>query len=267
MPYRTKTSKATRQVTKTRDVVKNDRLGYNEIEVHRPKIIFFEFQGMRPSTPHWIFFGNNEVNKYCNTSYTLSDYTSAARNSKIKEPGDSYVSENTFPASLGGASNGGASEALVSGADGSLKGFFYLQSNVTTNYRLSTDGNSFSALDISVLNQNEALSYASSKFYGMAQYENWYEYTVSETKEFSETYTKTELVYYAESNNTNDNDTSFSPFVSVSGAVTTSLRPQARPWASHGYDEDPIKSSMTSNYNQANLNSIAAGNGNIGGGY
>ena len=113
MPYKTVKKTGYKDVTKTRDVVKEDRLGYTEIEIHRPKIIYFEFEGMRANTPHWIFFGNKEVTKYCNTSYTLSDYTTAARNSTIKEPGDNYVSETAFPTALGGATNGGGATPLT----------------------------------------------------------------------------------------------------------------------------------------------------------
>ena len=42
MPYRTVNKTGTRNVTQSRDVVKQDRLGYTEVEVHRPKIMFFE---------------------------------------------------------------------------------------------------------------------------------------------------------------------------------------------------------------------------------
>lgn len=183
MPYRHVWKDVRR--TKYRDVIKADRLGYTEIEVHRPKIIYFEFEGMRPNIPHWIFFGGTEVTKYCNTSYTLSDYTSAARDSDIKEPGDKFVNATAFPAELGGPSNNGGSNSLTSSADGSLKGFFYLQSNATTSFPTLVDGTSFSALDISVLDRTEALSYASTKFYGYGQYEDWFEYTVEESKVFT----------------------------------------------------------------------------------
>jgi len=217
MPYRTVTKIAWRNRTKKRDIIKQDRLGYTEIEIHRPKIIYFEFEGMRANTPHWIFFGNKEVTKYCNTSYTLSDYTTAARNSNIKEPGDNYVSETGFPTALGGATNGGGATPLTSGADGSIRGFFYLQSNTTDNFKLNTDGTSFSALDISVLDQDETLSYASTKFYGMGQYENWYQYSVSEAKTFSEKYSYQTQVYYENSSSSssgNDDNTGPTPISS-----------------------------------------------------
>jgi hypothetical protein len=196
MPYRTVNKTGTRNVTQSRDVVKQDRLGYTEIEVHRPKIMFFEFQGLRPNTPHWIFFGDKQITKYCNTSYSLTDYTSAARDSNIKETGDAYVASTSFPTALGGATNGGANNPLISGSDGSLKGLFYLQSNAALNWNTKTDGTNFSALDVSVMSRNEALSYAATKFFANGQYEDWYQYSVSESKSFSETYSYTEQEFY-----------------------------------------------------------------------
>mgnify|MGYP003630261181 FL=1 len=196
MPYRTVNKTGTRNVTQSRDVVKQDRLGYTEIEVHRPKIMFFEFQGLRPNTPHWIFFGDKQITKYCNTSYSLTDYTSAARDSNIKETGDAYVASTSFPTALGGATNGGANNPLISGSDGSLKGLFYLQSNAALNWNTKTDGTNFSALDVSVMSRNEALSYAATKFFANGQYEDWYQYSVSESTSFSETYSYTEQEFY-----------------------------------------------------------------------
>jgi hypothetical protein len=202
MPYRWVTKQ--REVTQYRDVIKQDRLGYTEIQVHRPKIIYFEFEGMRPNMPHWIFFGDEEVTKYCNTSYTLSDYTGAARDSDIKEPGDKYVNATAFPTALGGPSNGGGSNSLTSGSDGSLRGFFYLQSNATTNFSTKVDGTSFSALDISVMDRDNSLSYASTKFYGVGQYEDWFQYTVQETQTITESYKEKE--YYDAPQNNGGND-------------------------------------------------------------
>lgn len=213
MPYRQVKKQGTRTVTKSRDVVKQDRLGYTEIEIHRPKIFFFEFQGMRPNIPHWIFYGDKQVTRYCNTSYSLSDYTDAARTSTIKEPGDSYVSATGFPADLGGPTNGGGDNALTSSADGSIKGFFYLQSNADLFWPTNTDGTNFSALDVSVLDRNEALSYAAAKFYSQGQYEDWYEYTSTEEVQVEESYTYTESVYY------NDNDDNSGFTVLSNGAI------------------------------------------------
>jgi hypothetical protein len=227
MPYRQVKRSGTRNVTKSRDIVKQDRLGYTEIEIHRPKIFFFEFQGMRPNIPHWIFYGNKQVTRYCNTSYSLSDYTDAARTSSIKEPGDSYVTATGFPADLGGATNGGGDNALTSSADGSIKGFFYLQSNADLNWPINTDGTNFSALDVSVLNRNEALSYAAAKFYSQGQYEDWYEYTTTEEVQVSESYSYFESVYYADDDGGGSSNDNSSSWTSLTVANRTVWKPKA----------------------------------------
>ncbi len=227
MPYRQVKRSGTRNVTKSRDIVKQDRLGYTEIEIHRPKIFFFEFQGMRPNIPHWIFYGNKQVTRYCNTSYSLSDYTDAARTSSIKEPGDSYVTATGFPADLGGATNGGGDNALTSSADGSIKGFFYLQSNADLNWPTNTDGTNFSALDVSVLNRNEALSYAAAKFYSQGQYEDWYEYTTTEEVQVSESYSYFESVYYADDDGGGSSNDNSSSWTSLTVANRTVWKPKA----------------------------------------
>lgn len=196
MPYRIKKSKKYRNVTYSRDVINEGLLGFTEIAIHRPKFFFFEFQGLRANIPHWIFFGNQQVTKYCNTSFSLTDYTTAARTSKIKEPGDSYVTETAFPTGQGGPTNGGGDTALISNSDGSLSGLFYLQSNATTNFSILEDGINFSALDVSVMDRDEALSYAASKFYGKGQYEDWYKFTTTETEVRREKYYHSELEYY-----------------------------------------------------------------------
>ena len=228
MPYRSVTKTGTRTVTKSRDVVKQDRLGYTEIEIHRPKIFFFEFQGLRPNIPHWIFFGDKQVTKYCNTSYSLTDYTTASRTSTIKEPGDSYVTATGFPSDLGGPTNGGAELGLTSAADGSLKGLFYLQSNTTLNWSTNTDGTNFSALDVSVMDKNEALSYAAAKFYSQGQYEDWYEYTTTEEVQVSESYSYTEQVYYApEPSSGDDGGSSSSSWTALKVDNRTVYKPKA----------------------------------------
>ena len=85
----------------------NLTLGYDRISIFRPKFIYFEFNGLRPNTPHWIFFDGKQVNKWVNTDKTENDLTSAGRNSRLKEPGDVYTSSTSFPAAQGGPSNGG----------------------------------------------------------------------------------------------------------------------------------------------------------------
>ena len=185
MPYRwRKVYRGKELVTYSRDVVKQQRLGYTEIPIHRPTFFYFEFQGLRPNIPHWIFFGNKELTRYCNTTYDLATFNAAARTSKLREPGDSYVTATGFPTEQGGPTNSATNiddAYLTSQPDGSLSGLFYLQSNTDLHFPTTMDGTYFIAIDLSVINRDEALSYSAAKFYGMGQYEEWYQYTTKES--------------------------------------------------------------------------------------
>ena len=46
-------------------------LGYETVSICKPKFVFFEMVGLRPSTPHWIFFDGIDVTKWVNTSFNL----------------------------------------------------------------------------------------------------------------------------------------------------------------------------------------------------
>ena len=61
----------------------NLTLGYDATPIFRPKFIYFEFTGLRPNTPHWIFFGGKQVNKWVNTDKTEDDLINAGRSSKL----------------------------------------------------------------------------------------------------------------------------------------------------------------------------------------
>ena len=152
----------------------NLTLGYDVIPVFRPKFIYFEFNGLRPNVPHWIFFGGKQVNKWVNTSKTKSDYENAGRNSKILKPGDTYVTATAFPSQQGGASNGGGDDPLVTDATGKLSGFFYLQSNDNLSFSITQSGTDLVATDISEINLDKCKSYASATYRGFGQYENYY---------------------------------------------------------------------------------------------
>jgi hypothetical protein len=156
----------------TTTVDKEAVLGYDPIPLLRPKLIYFEFQGLRPNIPHWIFFGGKEVTRFCNTSFDETTLQSASKSSKYKEVGDLYTSQDTFPTELGGATG----TPLYTNSVGELSGLFYIQSNTTVNFPTNVEGTNFIALDISKLDVNESLSYGASKFYGFGQYENYYQY-------------------------------------------------------------------------------------------
>ena len=165
MPYVTKY----REASKTVEI----DMGFDPIPIIRPNFVFFQFTGLRPSTPHWIFFDGVEVTHYINTDYSLSSFSSQSRNSVLRDPGDQFTHLNQFPPSLGGASNGGtAGTPLNSDNQGTLEGCFYIQSNSTTSF--PTGNRSLTAIDLSVLNnasRDRALSLAQGEYKATAQYE------------------------------------------------------------------------------------------------
>jgi hypothetical protein len=172
-------------VTKTRNVTKTRTLGYDIIPVHRPKFIYFEFTGLRPSVPHWMFFGGKEVTMFANTSYTKANYNSAGRNSVLKEPGERFVNATEFPSggglTYGGATaQGGASDPLYSDANGVLKGVFYLQSNATYKWHINLSGHELMVKDTYDIDKDKSLSLGTAIFRGFGQYENYWQWVKQE---------------------------------------------------------------------------------------
>lgn len=168
-------------VTQTKNVTKTRTLGYDIIPIHRPKFIYFEFTGLRPSVPHWLFFGGREVTKFANTSYTKANYNAAGRNSALKAPGERFVNATEFPSggglAYGGATaQGGASDPLYSDANGVLKGVFYLQSNTTYNWSIETSGIELMVKDTYDIDKDKSLSVGTALFRGFGQYENYWQW-------------------------------------------------------------------------------------------
>lgn len=164
----------------------NLTLGYDAIPVFRPKFIYFEFTGLRPNTPHWIFFGGKQVNKWVNTDKTEDDLINAGRNSKLKEPGDSYKTATSFPTAQGGPSNGGGDDALTTTAEGKLSGIFFLQSNDDLSFPISAAGIDMIATDIETINLDKCKSFAGATFRGYGQYENYFRGTSSQIAQAKE---------------------------------------------------------------------------------
>lgn len=173
-------------VTKYRDVTRTGNLGYDVIPLHRPKFIYFEFTGLRPGIPHWIFFGGVEVTKFCNTSYTRANYENASRTSVLKSPGEKFITASQFPTDSGLAYSGptalgGSSAPLYATSNGILSGVFYLQSNTSYAWEINASGRELLVTDVSNADKESALSYGAALFKGFGQYENYYEYVEQES--------------------------------------------------------------------------------------
>ena len=165
MPYETR--------YRTVSTTLEQNLGYDLIPVCRPRFVFFQFVGLRPSTPHWIFFDGIEVTKWVNTSYTLEDFNNSSRNSTLRTPGEQFLNATSFPASLGGPT--AASGPINTDATGKLEGVFYIQSNASLSFKIGR--RKLSAIDISVLNKNDCLSYAEAEYSAIGEYQLYYTYT------------------------------------------------------------------------------------------
>ena len=170
---------ATRQVRKF--------LGYERIARTRPKFVYFEFTGLKPDTPHWIFFDNKDVTKWINTDYSEADYLGEERGSSIRNPGDKYKDATQFPSEKGGPTNGG-SGPINSDSTGTINGYFFIQRNSTISFNVGS--NVLTAIDLSVVNKVGATSYAQAvyKAYGL------YEYATTLTETY-DVFVRTEDIY------------------------------------------------------------------------
>jgi len=246
--------------TRTRDITVTKELGYSKITIHRPKFFYFEFIGLRPSTPHWMFFGAKEVTKWVNTSYSKSDFENAGRNSIIKEPGEKFTSYNRFPSGSGlpysgRTAGGGASDPLFSDANGILKGLFYLQSNSSANWPMKSGGTELLAIDILGTDRNKSYSYASTLIKGAGQYENYWTGTEKET------YTVWVEPPRVVNNNSNDNDKTY--VIHSNGTITTGVGVGTQETYS-SFHEAAVAISSTKRHDNGADNNPHSGGGNSG---
>ena len=149
-------------------IVEQD-LGYEDIPIIKPSFVAFKFTGLRPNTPHWIFFDGTQVNDFVNTSYGLTDIAEGANRETFNNPGDQFIDATGFPTSLGGPSTG----PFNSNASGEIEGMLYIQSNTTTSFPVGR--RVLTAIDISTLNVGNALSYAEVEVAFEGSYELYYE--------------------------------------------------------------------------------------------
>lgn len=178
----------TRDIYETRTKQVRKHLGYERVGLQRAKFVFFEFTGLKPNTPHWLFFDNKNINNYVNTSFTEEDYLTEPKGSSIRNPGDKYINENAFPAEKGGPTNGGAGQPLTTSTTGTLSGYFFIQRNTRRIYNTGTSV--MTAIDISIPNKNAALSYAQTNFKSFGLYD-----VGTQVTETYDSFVRTEDVY------------------------------------------------------------------------
>ena len=195
MGYITETKTGTRTITKentgTRTAYKTayetmeENLGYDLIPIIRPNFTYFSFSGLRPNSPHWIFFDGKRITHFCNTSYNAADYNALSRNDSIRNPGDKYIHETAFPTELGGPT-AAAGQPVYSDAQGNLDGLFYIQSNATTSF--PTGNRTLVVTDISILDKEECLSWAQAEYSAIGEYELYYQFQQAYQEAYEETY-------------------------------------------------------------------------------
>jgi len=178
---RTGTETYTYYVTKSRRVF----TGFEDATRARAKFIFFKCEGLTPNTRHFFFFDNKNVTNYVSTDSVNApdDYYTLPRNSPKRSPGKRFASETGFPTEFGGPTS-----EIYSDDEGKIEGLFYLQSN--NNFYFPTGTRTFTAIDISVLDLDNAISKSQQQFIidgGIERYKMEY-YSVRRTGTRSYTY-------------------------------------------------------------------------------
>jgi len=180
-----KQNTGTRTAYKTAYSTMEANLGFDLIPIIRPNFSYFSFSGLRPNSPHWIFFDGKRITHFCNTSFNSATYNTLNRNNSIRNPGDKYIHETGFPAELGGPT-AAVGQPVYSDASGNLDGLFYIQSNAATSF--PTGNRSLVVSDISILDKEECLSWAQAEYAAVGEYELYYQYQHAYQQAYSETY-------------------------------------------------------------------------------
>lgn len=128
----------------------------SSIPYQRSKFVFFRATNLRPNTQFFAFYRGKNVTNWinCNTPFTY--YGTLARGSVYLEAGNIYNTETGFPATLGGPTS------IITDAAGAVEGVFLIPN--TADLKFPTGTNEFVLIDISVLNFDTAISYASTQF-------------------------------------------------------------------------------------------------------
>jgi hypothetical protein len=144
---------------------------FTDISIARPKFIQFDCTGLRPNTRHFVFFQGVEVSRFIKKDST-ADFAGLTKGDPLRNPGDKYITENQYPAGLGGPTS-----EIFSEDDGSLKGYFYLQrgqaDSGAAGVQFRTGVSNLEFVDISVLSREDALSYGQGSFTSNGGIENY----------------------------------------------------------------------------------------------
>ena len=126
------------------------------IPYQRSKFVFFRATNLKPNTRFFAFFGDRNVSDWINTNTAFQYYGALDRNSVYLEVGNIYKKEVGFPIELGGPTT------IYSDGVGKIEGVFLVPS--TSSIKIPSGNVNFTFIDISELNLNNTLSYASADF-------------------------------------------------------------------------------------------------------
>lgn len=182
--YVTKYRTAYRDAYRTKYRTKTQDTGYDLIPIIRPNFTYFNFTGLRPNTPHWLFFDGINVTQWVNTGYDSTEWNTIERNNSIRNPGDLYINSTAFPTELGGPT--AASGPVQTNSNGEIDGLFYIQSNDSLSFPIGH--RTLTAIDISVINRDDSLSVADTEYSAIGEYELYYEYEEAYQEMYQEEY-------------------------------------------------------------------------------
>lgn len=127
------------------------------IPYQRSKFIFFRATNLRPNTRFFAFYDGIDVSDFINGDTSFTQMGLLERTSPYLEAGNIYNETTEFPAALGGKS------ALYSNAVGEVEGVFLVPCHDGLRFAVGT--NTFTLIDISILDPDTALSYAGTNFF------------------------------------------------------------------------------------------------------
>lgn len=143
----------------------------SSIPYQRSKFVFFRATNLRPNTRFFAFYNNKDVSNWINTSTPFTYYGTLPRESPYLEVGNIYNTNTGFPTKLGGPTD------IYSNAEGIVEGVFLIPN--TAALRFPTGTNKFTLIDISVLDLQEAISYAAADFTASGMLTTYQDQTVS----------------------------------------------------------------------------------------
>ena len=126
------------------------------IPYQRSKFVFFKATNLKPNTRFFAFLGDKDISAWINTNIAFQYFGTLDRDSVYLEVGNIYKDETGYPVELGGTTT------IYSNSVGTVEGVMLIPS--TEGIRLPTGTHGFTLIDISLLDLNNTLSYATADY-------------------------------------------------------------------------------------------------------